>query len=171
MLKELRLKINPAYDPSKDTSNRQSFCFRTHSHWKSEHVHLMFITKTSQQHHPTSPKRHWHRAETSPTQSQGINHISPRHHRDKTKTPQVYCYWGTSTHPQKKKKTQTRHCGILATKKQKHQPQTLGRKKSTLQHFLKKREGSWFFHVHAGMLFFEGSDLPCKSRKIRISWE
>ena len=31
MLKELRLKINPAYDPnSKDTWNRQSFCFGTH---------------------------------------------------------------------------------------------------------------------------------------------
>ena len=32
----------------------------------------------------------------------------------------MYCYWGTSTHPPKKKKTQTRHCGIPATKKTKN---------------------------------------------------
>ena len=79
--------ISPAYDPnSKDTSNSHPFFFGTH--WKSQNVHqysspkhhnIITITTASPPITET-PQHHRHRAETSPTQNQGITHISPKHH-------------------------------------------------------------------------------------------
>ena len=61
-----------------------------------------------------TPKHHRHRAETSPTQNQGIIHISPKHHNTITThhrdTPKT-----SPTHPLKITKTSLAHAENILT--------------------------------------------------------
>ena len=67
-------KISPAYDP-----NEQPPFFLRNPLKISKCSSVFTITAASPPITET-PQHHRHRAETSPTQNQGITHISPKHH-------------------------------------------------------------------------------------------
>ena len=84
----------------------------------------IFITETSQYHHENitaasppiteTPKHHRHRAQTSPTQNQGITHKTPKHHNAITThhrdTPET-----SPTHHLKITKTSLAHAENILT--------------------------------------------------------
>ena len=83
-------------------------------------IHLRNITIPSRKHHRSittlteTPKHHRHRAETSPTQNQGITHISTKHHNAVTThhrdTPET-----SPTHHLKITKTSLAHAENILT--------------------------------------------------------